>query len=222
MLRDPENVESNFIHNLLGPSAGTILEVGCGDGRLTCELVKIADSVLAIDPDADSIWNARHLMGKGVKLALGSGEYIPLPDRSIDTVVFSLSLHHHPNPANALSEARRILKDTGRILVLEPEAESPVNRLFRIIHDEDDAYGRAAEALEKCGARIEDRGSFTSTWQFENFGEMVAYLYSYFDLEPEPSQVSIMENTLGNRIEDCPLMVEDSTRWWLLASTVSA
>ncbi|MDF1525775.1 MAG: class I SAM-dependent methyltransferase [bacterium] len=120
-----------------------------------------------MDPDLASIDKARHLLENGVKLVVGSGESIPLPDNSVDTVVFSLSLHHHPNPEKALIQARRVLKEGGRILVLEPGLESTINRCFRVIHDEDDACERASEALKSCGARLEGHGSFISTWQFD-------------------------------------------------------
>lgn len=105
MLSDPEGVESKIIHDLLGPSAGDVLEVGCGDGRLTGELAKISDTILAIDPDAGSIDQARSLLGSGISLILGSGESIPLADDTIDTIIFSLSLHHHEGPDQALTEA---------------------------------------------------------------------------------------------------------------------
>ena len=55
----------------------------------------------------------------------------------------------------------------------------------------------------------------------EDFEEMVRHLYSYFELEPEQNQVKAMENTLGNKVKDRPLDIEDTTRWWLLTETPS-
>ena len=196
--------------------------MGCGDGRLTGELAKISDSVLGLDPDQASIDKARHLLGNGVRLILGSGESIPLAENSVDTVVFSLSLHHHPNPEKAIAQARRVLKEGGRILVLEPGSGSTINRCFRIIHNEDEACDRAAEAVKDCGARLEGQGSFISTWQFDDFEEMVEYLYSYFDIEPEQHQVDAMRDIMDGKVNDDPFDIGDSTRWWLLTSASSA
>ena len=221
MLLDSEDIESKTIRNLIGPNAGDVLEVGCGDGRLTGVISSISDSVLALDPDPDSIQKARHLLVNGVRLMRGSGENIPLANDSVDTVVFSLSLHHHPDPDNALTQARRVVKEHGRILVLEPGSESPINRCFRLIHDEDEAYDRAAAAINRCGADLEDRGTFISISKFDDFGEMVEHLYSYFDFDPEQSRVKAMENMLGSAAKDRPLVLEDSTRWWLLKKTPS-
>ena len=221
MLRDPEGIESQFIRDILNPSEGNVLEVGCGDGRLTGELAKISDSVLGLDPDSTSIAKARHLLENGVKLALGSGENIPLAENSVDTVVFSLSLHHHPDPDNALSQARRVLKEGGRILVLEPVAGSSLNTLFRIIHNEDEAYDRAIAAVSLCGLKMAEQGLYSFAWRFEDFEEMVNHLYSHFDLEPEEPQVKAMKNILGSKAKDRPLYIEDTTRWWLLTSASS-
>ena len=221
MLRDPEGIESQFIRDILNPSEGNVLEVGCGDGRLTGELAKISDSVLGLDPDSTSIAKARHLLGNGVKLVLGSGDSIPLADNSVDTVVFSLSLHHHPDPDNALSQARRALKEQGRILVLEPVAGTSLNTLFRLIHDENEAYDKAIVAVSLCGLKVAEQGLYSFAWRFEDFEEMVNHLYSHFDLEPEEPQVKAMNNILGSKAKDRPLYIQDTTRWWLLTSASS-
>lgn len=221
MICDPENVESRFIIDILGPSAGSVLEIGCGDGRLTAEFLKVSDTILALDPDPGSIEKARYLLGKGVRLVLGSGESLPLADNIFDTVIFSLSLHHHPDPGNALAQARRVLKEGGRILVLEPESGSPFNRCFKLVDDEDEAYEKAAAAVGRCGADLVDHGTFTTTTEYKDFGELVEHLYSYVNFDPERSRVKAMENALGSAAKDRPLPLEESTRWWLLTSTSS-
>ena len=216
MLRDPENIESQFLHNLLGPSAGTVLEVGCGDGRLTAELAKISDNILGLEPDPASIEKARYLEGGRVRFIQGSGHEIPASKDSFDTVVFSLSLHHHTDPGSALMEARRVLKDGGRILVLEPEAEAPTNKLYSLIHYEDDAYEKAAAAIFTSGLTADDKGAYETLWRFDDFLEMVEYLFGYFEMEPDPGIVDDMALLLGGRCDSKPLDMVDITRYWLL------
>jgi len=190
--------------------------VGCGDGRLTGEISSISDSILGLEPDQASIDKARHLLGNGIMLMQGSGEQIPLADGTVDTVVFSLSLHHHPDPDKALSEALRVLKEQGHILVLEPWAESAINQLFRIIHNEDDAYDRAVEAINKCGFEMADRGTYETDWIFDDFPELVRHLFSYFELEPDSESMDSMSRLLGDRRELKPLEIVDITKYWLL------
>ena len=56
---DPERIELNKLLAYTGPLAGTsVLEVGCGDGRLTFRYASRAGRVVAIDPDPDKIARA--------------------------------------------------------------------------------------------------------------------------------------------------------------------
>ena len=216
MLRDPDNIERNFLQDILGLSAGIVLEIGCGDGRLTEDISRISSSIFALDPDRDSLDKARHLHGNGIILVLGSGEHLPLVDNSVDTVIFSLSLHHHPDPAKALCQADRVLRQGGRILVLEPEAEGPTNRLFRLIHNEDDAYGRAIASIKTSRLTTMEQGCYETTWRFEEFDEMVSYMFSFFGTEPDRKIVDSMAQMLGDQRGSKPLDMTDITRFWIL------
>ncbi len=50
---------------------------------------------------------------------LGDIEAVPLPDASVDLAILSQALHHAQHPQKAVSEAFRILKPGGQILVLD-------------------------------------------------------------------------------------------------------
>ena len=47
---DPEGVETRVVHDLIDFSAKNVLEIGCGDGRLTWRFADAAASVLAAAP----------------------------------------------------------------------------------------------------------------------------------------------------------------------------
>jgi ArsR family transcriptional regulator len=49
----------------------------------------------------------------------GDIEEIPIPDGHVDIAFFSQALHHAQHPERAVSEAWRILKPGGRIVVLD-------------------------------------------------------------------------------------------------------
>jgi 2-polyprenyl-3-methyl-5-hydroxy-6-metoxy-1,4-benzoquinol methylase len=56
---DPEERETASLFAMVGEFSGKrVLEVGCGDGRLTWRYARQADYVLGIDPDPDSIAEA--------------------------------------------------------------------------------------------------------------------------------------------------------------------
>jgi len=56
---DPENNETRALFDLADFSAQRVLEIGCGDGRLTCRYAAKAEHVTAIDPYAAGITKAR-------------------------------------------------------------------------------------------------------------------------------------------------------------------
>ena len=47
---DPDGVETRAIHGLVDFSGKDVLEIGCGDGRMTWSFAHEAASVIAIDP----------------------------------------------------------------------------------------------------------------------------------------------------------------------------
>ena len=178
--------------------------------------MRISNTILGLEPDPASIEKASHLHGNGVHFVQGSGHEIPAFEDSFDTVVFSLSLHHQTDPGSALTEAQRVLKAGGRILILEPEAEAPTNRLYSLIHYEDDAYEKAAAAILGSDLMMDDEGTYETLWRFDDFMEMVEYLFGYFEMEPEPEIVDNMALHLSARRDSKPLDMVDITRYWLL------
>jgi len=56
---DPENNEPHALFDLADFNGQRVLEIGCGDGRLTWRYADKAANVTAIDPFAESITQAR-------------------------------------------------------------------------------------------------------------------------------------------------------------------
>lgn len=73
-----------------------VLELGCGNGRLTFRYASAAQSVLAIDPNAERVKEARTAMppelAETVVFAIGSAEEVDAPRKSFDLALFSSSL----------------------------------------------------------------------------------------------------------------------------------
>jgi SAM-dependent methyltransferase len=90
------------------------LDVGCGPGALTGELVTRlgAGSVSAFDPSPPFVaaCASRH---PGVDVRLGSAEAIPFDDASFDCALAQLVLHFVTDPDRAADELRRVVRPGG-------------------------------------------------------------------------------------------------------------
>ena len=91
-----EGIERGLIERFVSLRRKRVLEVGCGDGRLTFQYAPIASSVLAIDPDRPSIDEAaaeQHRRGfANVDFQVGSIEGLAARGAPFDVALFSWSL----------------------------------------------------------------------------------------------------------------------------------
>jgi SAM-dependent methyltransferase len=79
----------------------SILEVGCGYGKLLRELHRRLDvTLVGVDFSLTQLEKARRYLGAdgGIGLVLGRGEQLPFPDNSFDMVVTSAVILHNPPP----------------------------------------------------------------------------------------------------------------------------
>jgi ubiquinone/menaquinone biosynthesis C-methylase UbiE len=91
---DPEEHELSALVDRL-PSVGAcrVLEIGCGDGRLTRRYAPRVGSVIAIDPDPSLIRAFRRAgVDRNVDVRACAVDQLDLPEHSVDTAIFSWSL----------------------------------------------------------------------------------------------------------------------------------
>lgn len=91
-----------------------ILDLGCGTGRYSAALAKHFNAhVIAVDPSAKMLAEARKKSAGAVSYLRASGEWLPVRDASIDMVFMSMVFHHFGNPALAAHQCRRVLRERG-------------------------------------------------------------------------------------------------------------
>ena len=105
---------------LLDPDS-VVGDLGAGTGQLAESLAPFVRRVVAVDDSAAMLQAARRrLAGRAnVEIRRGELEALPLDDAELDAAVLSLALHFAPEPARVLAEAARVLKPTGRLLVID-------------------------------------------------------------------------------------------------------
>jgi ArsR family transcriptional regulator len=129
---------SRALHFLLPPVKA--IDLGCGDGAITVEISRFAKSVLGIDANPRAVLAARKRAERerrdNVQFKEGRIESLGEADNSYDLAVFSQSLHHMREPAAGLSEATRVLKPGGRLIVtdLAPHEEQWVLAKLGHVH----------------------------------------------------------------------------------------
>ena len=87
-----------------------VLDLGAGTGRVTRELVRRFEHVVAVEPDE----RMRALHGEAVA---GSAEAIPLEDASVDAVFVGEAFHWF-DPEAAIPEIARVLRPRGGLAIL--------------------------------------------------------------------------------------------------------
>jgi ubiquinone/menaquinone biosynthesis C-methylase UbiE len=120
-------------------------DFGCGTGYFTALLaqeVGHSGKIYAIDVDEEAIKSAQEFINqfglRNVKflhqdLETNSG----LENNSIDFVFISQVLYQSDEPYKIISEAKRVLKDKGYLIILEPQKENPLFTGQRVYNFQD-------------------------------------------------------------------------------------
>jgi ubiquinone/menaquinone biosynthesis C-methylase UbiE len=93
---DPEGAHLAALRRLADFRGRHVLELGCGDGRLTVPIARDAARVLAFDPDTDRVEQARRSLPaeleQRVDYRVASGKEIEVERHAFDLALFSWSL----------------------------------------------------------------------------------------------------------------------------------
>ncbi len=112
---------SEMLLRLLPPLE--IADLGAGEGTLALMLAQRAKRVIAVDSSQKMVEYGTGLAQRNrvenLDYRLGDLEELPIGPEEVDLALLHQSLHHAPHPENAVSEAWRILRLGGRIVVMD-------------------------------------------------------------------------------------------------------
>jgi ubiquinone/menaquinone biosynthesis C-methylase UbiE len=144
----------------------TALDVGCGPGALTAELVDRvgAASVTAVDPSEPFVAAVRERLPQ-VTVMQASAEHLPLAAERYDLVTAQLVVHFMTDPLAGVGEMRRVARQGGVIAVSVWDfagARAPQSAFFgalrSVVPDADDEVDRAGARRGELSGLLEQAG----------------------------------------------------------------
>jgi len=109
------------------PRGGSVLDVGCGTGIHLEMYKKFQCNLFGIDTSPSMLEIAQARLGDGAQLRQADAAQMPYEPKSFDLVLSMLVLHEIDDDirTNVLNEMKRVVKDDGRILVIDFHAGKP-------------------------------------------------------------------------------------------------
>jgi 2-polyprenyl-3-methyl-5-hydroxy-6-metoxy-1,4-benzoquinol methylase len=93
---DPEGAHLAALRRLADFGGRRVLEVGCGEGRLTLGMADAGATIVAFDPEAESVTEARRTLpaelAERVTYEVATAQQVEIERGAFDLVVFSWSL----------------------------------------------------------------------------------------------------------------------------------
>lgn len=109
------------IAQALPTSPGGVLEIGAGGGFLSSVIPELLTSEVFYVPGIDLV---------------ADGQGLPIASSSLRAIVMTNVFHHLPDTPRFLSEAERVLRPGGRIIMVEPWNTSWSRFVHERFHDE--------------------------------------------------------------------------------------
>jgi SAM-dependent methyltransferase len=162
------------------------LDVGCGPGALTAQLVERlgADRVTAVDPSASFVAAARSRF-PDVDVRAGVSEQLPFADDQFDVALAQLVVHFMTDPVTGLHEMARVTRPAGAVAACvwdHAGGGGPLSLFWGAVHDTDPAAhdesalagareGHLAELCEAAGLAHVEASMLTVTVPYASFAE---------------------------------------------------
>jgi SAM-dependent methyltransferase len=137
-----------FLDWLDPPKSLRWLDVGCGNGAFTEELIArcAPATVTAIDPSDDQVAYARTRSGaRMADFRLGDAQNLPFADKNFDVAVMALVISFLSDPDRAIREMARVVRPGGSVAAYMwdiPAGGSPVHPLYLAIESMGITAGR--------------------------------------------------------------------------------
>jgi SAM-dependent methyltransferase len=152
---------NSWVTDLVAPSIrGDVLEIGCGTGNFTGLLARRANSIVAVDLDAEFIATAQERWQHDPRISFRCSDATTLDwEAAFDTIVLLDILEHIENDVDFLQSLHRALRPEGTLVIKVPSASWLYGTMDRAIgHHRRYSKKTLRSTLRRAGWH--DRGSF--------------------------------------------------------------
>ena len=141
MGRYSEPLAAQFADLARARSGQRLLDVGCGPGALTAELVKRVgpDAVSAVEPSASFVAAARERL-PDVDIRQAAAERLPFGDAAFDAALAQLVVHFMADPVAGLREMGRVARPGGMVAACvwdHAGGRGPLSAFWRAVRELD-------------------------------------------------------------------------------------
>ena len=138
-------------------------------------------------------------------------------NETFDIVLFSYSLHHQ-NCVKALAEAKRVARQDGQILIIEPNVDSEFTLLVSIF--EKDEIPRLQQTLYHISSgaySILRKETYCVDYLYADESELYNHFMKKFMTEKDDRAVEKMQEIIGNKKRDRPIIIQDMVNIFLIS-----
>jgi len=155
-------VEKGYTHS-------TVLDVGCGTGRLLRKAKARWPKAqfIGVDPAAGMIEQARRLMPEAT-FYVSKAESVPLPDESVSLVFSTASFNFWQDQEKGLREIKRVLQVGGLLFLADVWPPLGLSRLIRFQANNPIVL---RETFRRVGFQVRDQRKWWTMWLVVTVGE---------------------------------------------------
>ncbi len=175
----------------------TVLDLGSGagfDALLAAKRVGSAGRVIGVDMTSEMVYRARENAREGnyenVEFRLGEIENLPVADSTVDVIISNCVINLSPDKARVFSEALRVLKPGGRIMVSD----------IVLIKELPDSILNSVQAYTGCIAGAMKKGAYLKVIETAGFREVRIIDETFFPVDLLKNDPTVQQGVKGLKI----------------------
>lgn len=187
---------ADYMGDLSAAGNTRILEIGCGAGAATRHILDHANpaELVGVDPSPGLLEFARNGLSEDgrVRFELGDAVNCGQPDAAFDVVLAHTVYSHLPDPDAALTEAYRVLKPGGQLVVLDGDYATVTVERFA----GDPLQSAIGTVLRNLVNAPYIMRQLPAMMQKAGFGEVGSNSYGFVQTSPAEYMISVIERAM--------------------------